>query len=56
MGVTFLPASGLFFEVGFVLAERVLYLPSLGFCLLLACLLERTIIRSRTAARLVVQI
>uniref|UniRef100_UPI00358ED8E0 protein O-mannosyl-transferase TMTC3 n=1 Tax=Myxine glutinosa TaxID=7769 RepID=UPI00358ED8E0 len=29
----FLPASNLFFPVGFVVAERVLYLPSMGFCL-----------------------
>ena len=32
----FLPASNLFFPVGFVVAERVLYLPSMGFCLLIA--------------------
>ena len=32
----FLPASNLFFPVGFVVAERVLYLPSLGVCLLVA--------------------
>ena len=32
--VPFLPASNLFFPVGFVVAERVLYLPSMGFCLL----------------------
>ena len=30
----YLPASNLFFPVGFVVAERVLYLPSMGFCLL----------------------
>ncbi|XP_018394769.1 PREDICTED: transmembrane and TPR repeat-containing protein CG4341-like isoform X1 [Cyphomyrmex costatus] len=29
----FLPASNLFFYVGFVIAERVLYLPSVGACL-----------------------
>ncbi|XP_077516142.1 protein O-mannosyl-transferase TMTC4-like [Amblyomma americanum] len=34
--VPFLPASNLFFRVGFVVAERVLYLPSLGFCLLVS--------------------
>ncbi|PSN55969.1 Transmembrane and TPR repeat-containing protein 4 [Blattella germanica] len=33
--IPFLPASNLFFRVGFVVAERVLYLPSVGFCLLL---------------------
>ena len=30
----FLPASNLFFPVGFVVAERILYMPSMGFCLL----------------------
>ncbi|XP_061915758.1 protein O-mannosyl-transferase TMTC4-like isoform X4 [Entelurus aequoreus] len=34
--VPFLPACNLFFRVGFVIAERVLYLPSSGYCLLLA--------------------
>ena len=34
--VPFLPASNLFFPVGFVVAERVLYLPSMGFCMLVA--------------------
>lgn len=29
----FLPASNLLFYVGFVVAERILYLPSVGFCL-----------------------
>ncbi|CAI8045701.1 Protein O-mannosyl-transferase TMTC3, partial [Geodia barretti] len=32
----FLPASNLFFPVGFVIAERVLYIPSMGFCLLVS--------------------
>ena len=32
--VPFLPCSNLLFTVGFVLAERVLYVPSLGFCML----------------------
>ena len=31
----FLPASNLLFPVGFVVAERVLYMPSVGFCLLM---------------------
>lgn len=37
----FLPASNLFFYVGFVVAERVLYMPSIGFCLLLGAGLEK---------------
>jgi hypothetical protein len=32
--ITFLPASNLLFRVGFVIAERNLYLPSAGFCIL----------------------
>ena len=36
MIVPFLPASNLFFPVGFVVAERVLYLPSMGFSMLVA--------------------
>ncbi|XP_030844107.1 protein O-mannosyl-transferase TMTC3-like [Strongylocentrotus purpuratus] len=37
----FLPASNLFFPVGFVVAERVLYTPSMGYCLLVAIAMER---------------
>ncbi|XP_068920304.1 protein O-mannosyl-transferase TMTC4 isoform X3 [Petaurus breviceps papuanus] len=33
--IPFLPASNLFFRVGFVVAERVIYLPSIGYCVLL---------------------
>ena len=34
--IPFLPASNIFFPVGFVIAERVLYIPSMGFCLLVS--------------------
>ena len=34
--VPFAPATNLLFPVGFVIAERVLYLPSMGYCLLVA--------------------
>ncbi|XP_046550383.1 protein O-mannosyl-transferase TMTC4-like [Haliotis rubra] len=34
LGVPFLPASNLFFRVGFVIAERNLYLSCAGFCML----------------------
>ncbi|EDO39747.1 predicted protein [Nematostella vectensis] len=30
----FVPASNVFFYVGFVVAERVLYIPSVGFCIM----------------------
>lgn len=33
--LSFLPASNLFVYVGFVVAERILYLPSVGYCLLI---------------------
>ncbi len=48
MILPFLPASNLLFPVGFVLAERVLYLPSVGFCLLVVLgyeVADREIIR-----------
>lgn len=30
----FLPATNLFFYVGFIVAERILYMPSIGYCFL----------------------
>ncbi|XP_065840870.1 protein O-mannosyl-transferase TMTC2-like [Oscarella lobularis] len=42
----FIPASNLFFPVGFVIAERVLYIPSIGFCVLVGLGLETTIQRN----------
>uniref|UniRef100_A0A673JVN6 dolichyl-phosphate-mannose--protein mannosyltransferase n=1 Tax=Sinocyclocheilus rhinocerous TaxID=307959 RepID=A0A673JVN6_9TELE len=37
----FIPASNLFFRVGFVVAERVLYMPSMGYCVLVVHGLNR---------------
>ncbi|KAL1463728.1 hypothetical protein WDU94_015454 [Cyamophila willieti] len=34
--VPFIPATNLFFYVGFVVAERLLYIPSIGFCYLVS--------------------
>ncbi|XP_074604722.1 protein O-mannosyl-transferase TMTC1-like [Brevipalpus obovatus] len=34
--IPFIPASNLFFTVGFVVAERILYIPSLGFSIIFA--------------------
>lgn len=34
LAMPFLPASNLFFPVGFVVAERILYIPSMGYCLI----------------------
>ena len=36
LALPFVPASNLFFPVGFVVAERILYIPSMGSCLLVA--------------------
>lgn len=36
----FIPACNLFFYVGFVVAERVLYIPSVGYCVMVAVGLE----------------
>ncbi|CDS43735.1 transmembrane and TPR repeat containing protein [Echinococcus multilocularis] len=35
LALPYMPASNLFFYVGFVVAERVLYVPSAGFCLIM---------------------
>ncbi|KFM60435.1 Transmembrane and TPR repeat-containing protein 1, partial [Stegodyphus mimosarum] len=37
----FLPASNVFVTVGFVVAERVLYIPSIGFCVLVTSGLKK---------------
>ena len=47
--VPFLPASNVFLRVGFVIAERALYLPSAGYCLLLGlalCALSKRVHKS----------
>ncbi|XP_071791309.1 protein O-mannosyl-transferase TMTC1-like isoform X1 [Asterias amurensis] len=36
LAVPFLPASNLVIRVGFVVAERILYIPSMGYCILCA--------------------
>ncbi|POM78680.1 Hypothetical protein PHPALM_3768, partial [Phytophthora palmivora] len=40
--IPFIPASNILFPVGTVVAERLLYFPSVGFCLLIGCILEQT--------------
>eukprot|EP00949_MAST-11_sp_MAST-11-sp1_P000863 g863.t1 len=39
--VPFLPSSNMFFYVGFVVAERVLFLPSAGACVVMAMVLKK---------------
>lgn len=47
----FIPATNLFFYVGFVVAERVLYIPSMGFCLLVALGVDHLYRRQETYYR-----
>ncbi|XP_054720801.1 protein O-mannosyl-transferase TMTC1-like [Uloborus diversus] len=47
---SFLPASNLLVTVGFVVAERVLYIPSLGFCLLVSHGLQKLMQRGPLVA------
>ncbi|XP_048862482.1 protein O-mannosyl-transferase TMTC2-like isoform X4 [Brienomyrus brachyistius] len=47
LAIPFLPATNLFFYVGFVIAERVLYIPSMGFCLLVTVAMRCLYIRLR---------
>ncbi|KAG7225729.1 hypothetical protein INR49_012315 [Caranx melampygus] len=48
LSMPFIPATNLFFYVGFVIAERVLYIPSIGFCLLVAAGARALYVRLRT--------
>ncbi|XP_014855747.1 PREDICTED: transmembrane and TPR repeat-containing protein 2-like [Poecilia mexicana] len=52
LAIPFLPATNLFFYVGFVIAERVLYIPSMGFCLLVAVGLRSLSVRRRSCRRM----
>lgn len=45
--ITVLPVSNLLFPIGTIMAERVLYLPSLGYCLLLGALVSMVAARAR---------
>ncbi|XP_047035892.1 protein O-mannosyl-transferase TMTC4-like isoform X1 [Helicoverpa zea] len=49
--IPFLPASNLFFPVGFVIAERILYISSAGYCLLLAIGFNRLLFRRTKVVR-----
>ena len=40
----FIPATNLFFPVGFVVAERILYLPSMGFSLIVSLGFQRSLL------------
>ncbi|KAM9327318.1 protein O-mannosyl-transferase TMTC2-like [Pholidichthys leucotaenia] len=48
LSLPFIPATNLFFYVGFVIAERVLYIPSIGFCFLVAAGARTLYVKLRT--------
>lgn len=50
LALPFIPATNLFFYVGFVIAERVLYIPSIGYCILVATGARTLYVRLRTRA------
>ncbi|XP_057367403.1 protein O-mannosyl-transferase TMTC2-like [Daphnia carinata] len=43
--IPFLPATNMFAYVGFVAAERILYLPSVGFCLLVGIGMQKLLVQ-----------
>ena len=45
----FLPSSNIFFPVGFLVAERILYIPSIGYCLIFGGFAARWIDRVSTS-------
>ena len=52
--ITFFPASGILITPGTVIAERVLYLPSAGWCVFISSLLYRLQQRHRRLATMIV--
>lgn len=48
--IPFIPASNIFFPVGTILAERLLYLPSMGFCLLVGVIMATLVDRSASVS------
>ncbi|KAF1748162.1 hypothetical protein GCK72_024629 [Caenorhabditis remanei] len=47
--IAFLPSSNIFFTVGFTVAERVLYLPSVGFCIMCAVAMKKLSVHTKNA-------
>lgn len=45
--IPFLPAANIFYPVGFVIAERILYIPSAGFCLLVVMGFNKMVLISK---------
>lgn len=47
MVIPFIPATNLFFYIGFVVAERILYIPSFGYCLFVSICIEKFLLYCR---------
>jgi tetratricopeptide (TPR) repeat protein len=47
LGLPFVPVANLLFPIGTIMAERLMYLPSAGFCLTAAAILAQTAARLR---------
>lgn len=53
---TFIPAANIFYVVGTMIGERLLYVPSVGFCLFVGRVLSKTFTRSDFEARTIMTI
>ncbi|XP_059049134.1 protein O-mannosyl-transferase TMTC4-like isoform X2 [Achroia grisella] len=51
--VPFLPAANILYPVGFVIAERILYIPSAGYCLMLSLGINKITARGETMKKMV---
>ncbi|XP_034841025.1 protein O-mannosyl-transferase TMTC4-like [Maniola hyperantus] len=56
MIIPFLPATNIIYPVGFVIAERILYIPSIGYCLLIAIGFEKILQRKRQFQKIAIGI
>lgn len=54
--IPFLPAANIFYPVGFVIAERILYIPSAGYCLLVMIGLKKITRRIRKQYQIIIMV
>ncbi|CAH2068653.1 unnamed protein product, partial [Iphiclides podalirius] len=52
--IPYLPAANILFPVGFVIAERILYLPSAGYCLLIAISINKLCCTNKKVYKVVI--
>ncbi|XP_039745283.1 protein O-mannosyl-transferase TMTC4 isoform X2 [Pararge aegeria] len=56
MLIPFLPATNIVFPVGFVIAERILYIPSIGYCLFIAIGLGKILQHNKINHKIVISV